>query len=79
MALYWFRRGGDSRGFRVQPIDDDHMGIQCASWSDNPADIVKGVNQRDLDENEYIYNQGIGSEANRNGITSAVTGTYRRP
>jgi len=78
-ALYWFRRGLDSRAFRVQPIDDDHMGIACASWSDNPADIVKTVNQRDLDEEEYIYNQGIGSEANRSGITSAVTGTYRRP
>jgi len=79
MALYWFRRGGDSRGFRQEPVDDDHMGIQCGSWSNDPADIVKNVNQDDLDENEYIYNQGIGSEANRNGITSAVTGTYRRP
>jgi len=79
MALYWFRRGGDSRGFRVEPVDDDHMGIQCASWSDDPADIVTSVNSRDLEEEEYIYNQGIGSEANRNGITSAVTGTYRRP
>jgi len=79
MALYWFRRGGDSRGFREEPIEDEHIGRQCASWSDDRADIVTSVNQRDLDENEYIYNQGIGSEANRNGITAAVTGTYRRP
>jgi hypothetical protein len=48
--------------------------MQCLSWSDNPADKVTTVNQPDLDENEYIYNQGIGSEANRNGITNPVTG-----
>ena len=79
MAMYWFRRGLESRAFRQQPINDDHMGIQCASWSDDRADIVESVNQRDLDENEYLWNQGIGSEANRGGIVSAVTGTYRRP
>ena len=79
MALYWFRRGGDSRGFEEQPVNDESMGRQCNSWSDDPAEKVTTVNDRDLDEEEYIYIQGIGSEANRNGITGAVTGTYRRP
>ena len=78
-ALYWFRRGGDTRGFREEPVNDQHIGRQCDSWSNDPADKVTAVNQRDLDENEYIYVQGTGSEANRNGITDAVTGTYRRP
>jgi len=78
MALYWFRRGGDSRGFFQQPIDDPSLGRACASWSSNPADRVTSVNARDLEEEEYIYNQGIGSEANRSGITDAVTGTNRR-
>jgi len=79
MALYWFRRGGDSHGFREQPVSDASMGRQCASWSSDPADIVKTVNERDLDENDYIYLQRIGSEANRGGITGQVTGSSRRP
>lgn len=78
-ALYWFRRGGDGHGFVQQPVDDPSMGRACASWSNNPDDIVKNVTQRDLEEVEYIYNQGIGSEANRNGITAPTTGSNRRP
>lgn len=78
-ALYWFRRGGDSRGLAQQPVDDGYIGIQCTSWSTNPADKVTAVNERDLAEGEYMYVQGMGSEANRCGITGAVTGTYRRP
>lgn len=78
-ALYWFRRGGDSRGFKEEPVDDRHMGIQCASWSNNPADMVKTVNERDLDENQYIWDQGIGSEPNRSGITDQSGGSWRRP
>jgi len=74
MALYWFRRGGTSHGFTQQPVDDPSMGVQCDSWSSDPADKVTTVNQRDRDEEEYIWRQGIGSEANRNGITGAVTG-----
>jgi hypothetical protein len=79
MALYWFRRGGDSRGFHQQPVDDPSLGRACSSWSSNPSDIVTSVNQRDRDEEEYMWRQGIGSEANRNGITEAVTGSNRRP
>jgi len=78
-ALYWFRRGGDSRGEHEEPIVDEHMGKACTAWSTNRADMVKNVTQRDLEEVAYIWYQGIGSEANRNGITSAVTGTYRLP
>ena len=77
-ALYWFRRGGDSRGFRVEPVDDDHMGIACASWSTDPAARVTVVTQTDEDWQEYVYRQGTGSEANRNGM-AAVTGSGRRP
>ena len=65
-ALYWFRRGSDAKGLEEQPVDDDSLGVACASWSDDLADMVKTVTQNDLDENEYIYLQGTGSEANRN-------------
>jgi len=79
-AMYWFRRGGDSRGDREEPITNKNMGRACTSWSDQVADKLSGIpNQRDLDEEEYMYNQGIGSEANRNGIVDAVTATYRLP
>ena len=79
-ALYWFRRGGDSRGFHQQPVDDPSMGTICASWSNDPADIVKtDPTDDDLAEEEYMWLQGIGSEANRNGITGEATGTSRRP
>ena len=78
-ALYWFRRGLDSRAIREQPIQDKNMGRACESWSTDPADIVKTVNSRDLEEEEYIWRQGIGSEANRGGITAAVTGSNRLP
>ena len=78
-AIYWFRRGLDSRAFREQPIENKNMGRACTSWSTNLADVVKTVNQRDLDENEYMWIQGIGSEANRGGITAPVTGSNRLP
>jgi len=77
-AMYWFRRGGDSRGEREEPIVNKHMGRACESWSTDRADMVTAVNERDLAEEEYIYIQGIGSEANRGGITGAVTGSDRK-
>jgi hypothetical protein len=73
-ALYWFRRGADAKAFEEQPIDDKSLGRACASWSDDPAQKATAVTADDKKENEYIYNQGIGSEANRNGITDPVTG-----
>lgn len=71
-ALYWFRR------YNLRE-PDNHNGIQCSSWSGNPADIVTAVNQRDLDEEDYMAVQGIGSEANRNGMTDQSGDTWRRP
>lgn len=79
-AVYWGRRYGT-----MEPLDDswtgptDAHGIQCASWSSNPADMVTTVNQADLDENQYIYEQGIGSEADRNGLTTPTTATNLLP
>jgi len=79
-AMYWFRRGGDSRGEVQQPVDNPNMGRACASWSSDPKDKLPGIpNARDLSEEEYMYNQGIGSEANRNGIVDPITATYRLP
>jgi len=66
-AVYWFYR------YTQEALTDDN-GRQCESWSTDPADKPTVVAQADLDESEYIYNQGIGSEANRSGITSPVTG-----
>jgi hypothetical protein len=69
-AVYWFKRYGQDKL-------DDWNGIQCGTWSTNPADKATVVAQPDLDENQYMYEQGIGSEANRNGITDPVTGSPR--
>ena len=79
-AMYWFRRGGDSRGDREEPIQNKSMGIACLSWSDSLADKLDGKpTTRDLQEIDYMFVQGIGQEANRGGITDAVSGTSRRP
>ena len=71
-ALYWLRR------YTIKE-PDSHTGIQCASWSNDPAQIVRTIDQTDMDENQYIYDQGLGSEANRNGITDQPSDTWRRP
>lgn len=77
-ALYWLRRGGNYGAFRQEPVDDSHLGRACNSWSNNPADKRTGSGTtRDMEEVDYIYNQDIGSEANRNGIVSPTTGGYR--
>jgi len=72
MALYWFKRYGEKE-------PDQYNGINCKSWSNNPKDIVLDVNQNDIEENQYMWEQGIGSEANRNGLTDQVGDTWRRP
>jgi hypothetical protein len=66
-AVYWFNR------YKQRDLTDS-MGRACAEWSDNIADQITTVSSEDEAENEYIYNQGIGSEANRSGITDPVTG-----
>jgi hypothetical protein len=70
----------------MEPLEDGWTGptrahgVQCASWSANPADMISGTpNADDLKEEEYMWVQGIGSEGDRNGLTDPVTGTSRRP
>ncbi len=65
-AVYWFYR-------YTQEKLTPYNGRQCLSFSTNPADKFSPVKPPDMAENEYIYNQGIGSEANRNGMTDPVT------
>ena len=74
-AMYWFRR----YGIEGRTIDD-HNGIQCASWSNNMADQVKTkATEDDLNEADYMFVQGIGSEPDRCGLTDAVTASNREP
>lgn len=73
MALYWFFR------YTLREVDD-HNGLACTSWSNNPADTNPPTpTQTDVDEENYMYVQGIQSEPNRNGITDATTGSWKRP
>jgi len=69
-AVYWFYR------YTQEKLTEEN-GRKCLSYSVDPAEKISAVNQPDLDENEYIYVQGIGSEANRGGITVA-TGNARK-
>ena len=67
-AVYWFYRY----------TQDDlavEQGRQCAEFSRDPSEQVRTWTQNDLDEVDYQFNQGIGSEARRNGITNPVTGS----
>ena len=79
-AIYWQRRYGTGEPLEYGWTGPTNAhGVQCASWSTNPADMVLTHNQDDIDEEEYIWNQGIGSEADRDGLTDPTTGTGRRP
>jgi len=80
-AIYWMRRYGQGWGLKNSWTGpDSHNGIQCDSWSNNPAAKLSGIpNDRDLQEEAYIWAQGVGSEADRNGITYPSTGTNRLP
>jgi hypothetical protein len=74
-AMYWLRR------YQIEGRTiDNHNGIQCASWSNNMADQVKTTpTEDDLDEEDYMYIQGLGSEPDRCGLTDAVTASNRNP
>ena len=73
-SFYWLRR----YGIEGRTIDN-HMGIQCASWSNNPADqILTPPTADDLDSADYMTLQGITSEPDRCGLTDQVTATNRR-
>jgi hypothetical protein len=63
-------------GFKTD-IPDEHTGIQCGSWSDDPAERITHWSQEDIDENERLNREGILIEPNQN-ITDAVTGGRRR-
>jgi hypothetical protein len=79
--MYWLRRYGESEPLeRSWTGPTDAHGVQCASWSDDPADkgpLTPTVD--DMNEVAYMWVQGISSEADRNGITFPATGTSRRP
>jgi hypothetical protein len=76
-AMYWFRRTGyNNNGFGGGL--DENIGRSCESWSNDPADrLTSFANERDLEEVEYIWQQGIGMEAERSGLTDAVTSSRR--
>ena len=59
-ANYWQRRYGLSWAIEDSWFGpDDHNGIQCASWSNNPADRWSGMpNQRDVDEDRWAAEPG---------------------
>ena len=70
-AMYWLRRYTSEQ----RPVDDAHLGKACNSWSTDPADTPTGAdNTDDNAHEERMYNEGIGSEPNRNGITAPTTG-----
>jgi len=71
-AYYWLRR------YAIEPGMDDHLGIQCAEWSDDPAERITDITQADLDENDRLNDDGILVEPFRNGITDPVTGNSRK-
>lgn len=70
-AVYWFLR------YNNEELTEEH-GKKCESWSDDPNDIIDDITEDDLSHNDYIYNQGIGSESNRSGISGSITGSSRR-
>ena len=72
-AVYWFARYGVEKR-----TIDDHMGKKCDSWSNVMSAQVKIPTEGDLDEQDYIFIQGIGSEADRCGISDAVTASNRK-
>lgn len=70
-AVYWFKR----YGYRNL---EKYMGRACKEWTNDFTKQIMVWKQEDIDEMNYIAVQGIGSEANRNGITSSITAGDRR-
>lgn len=67
-AVYWFRR------YTFKDIEP-YMGRSCTSWSNNPATKVGIPTAEDLQEEDYMAVQGIGSEPNRAGIGETTGGS----
>ena len=57
-TFYWFLRADEK--------PDNYIGIQCASWSNNPADRILTGNADDVEYNNYYSEEGILIEPRRN-------------
>jgi len=71
-ALYWNTRWND-----YQPTPDH--GKACTSWSNDMATQIGAVTAEDIAANALRSREGVLAEANRSGITDAVTGSNREP
>jgi len=79
-AFYWLYRYAQhpSKNNKAGEVLDEHLGIQCASWSNDPAQQIRTWTQGDLDynyrlgETEKILVEPFGS-----GIDDPVTGSDR--
>ena len=74
-AFYWYYRDEQypSTDGKAGKRVDTHLGISCASWSSNPADIITTITPDDLAENQRLDDDGILIEPFREGITDPVT------
>ncbi len=79
-AFYWMYRYEQlpsNSGKRTEGVDD-HLGIQCASWSSDPAQRITTVTQDDIDENTRLaVTEAILIETFESGIDDPVTAYYR--
>lgn len=79
-AFYWYYRYAQfpSTTGKGETVDD-HLGIQCASWSDNINDRITTITQDDLDENHRLAAQEqILVEPFESGIDDPVTASQYR-
>ena len=67
-AVYWFKR------YTFKDIEPT-MGRACLSWDTDPAHKVLIPTEDDLKEEDYMTIRGVGSEADRCGITVATGGS----
>lgn len=79
-AFYWFYRNAQfpSRTGKAGEELDTHLGIQCNSWSNDPAQRITTWNQADLDYNEHWgETDPILIEPFSSGIDDPVTASDR--
>ena len=67
-AVYWFRR------YTFKDVEET-MGRACLSWTTDIDEQVTSWTDNDLDEEDYMYVQGVGSEAVRCGIGQTTGGS----
>lgn len=58
-ALYWYKRFSDY-------ILDEHLGVQCASWSNQEVDRIVEASEGDKEYNERLNDEGLLIEPSRN-------------